>query len=55
MFKSWLGLLNFFVLQWLLFRLQETVDVDDGKHLSWDVIGPIVPLTGWWSSYVRVW
>ena len=53
-FRSALGALNFLVLQWLFVRLQETVS-DDGAHERWDIIGLIVPLTGWWSRYVYVW
>ena len=53
-FRSKLGALNFLVLQWLFIRLQETVD-DDGKHERWDIIGLIVPLTGWWTRYLYVW
>ena len=50
--KSRLGLLNFFVLQWVCIRLQQTVDEHDGSHERWDIIGPIVPLTGWWQRYI---
>lgn len=56
-FRSKLGALNFLVLQWLFIRLQETVDVVDGRevHLAWNIIGPIVPLSGWWNRYIYVW
>jgi hypothetical protein len=50
-FRTWLGLLNFLVLQWFFIRLQETVDEKTEAHERWDIIGPIVPLTGWWNRY----
>ena len=53
-FRSWLGALNFLVLQWLFIRLQETVD-DNGAHEKWNVIGFIVPVTGWWNRYWYIW
>lgn len=47
---SWVGWLNFLVLQWLCVRLQGEVDLDDGAT-KWAFIGPVLPLTGWWSRY----
>lgn len=55
MLRSWLGWLNFFLLQWFFLRLQEVLE-DDGKtHVRWQVVTGIVPLTGWWSNYVYLW
>lgn len=53
-FRSKLGALNFLVLQWLFIRLQETVD-DNDAHVRWDIIGFIVPMTGWWTNYTYLW
>jgi hypothetical protein len=47
---SWLGILNMAILQWLFIRLQATVE--NGQIVKFKVIGPVVPLTGWWSPYV---
>ncbi len=54
-FRSWLGTLNFLVLQWLFLRLQEVGDIVDGKwvHERWELRRWVVPLTGWWSSYIE--
>ena len=49
--RSWFGYLNFFVLQFAGVRLQRTVD-KHGQHIAWNLIGPIVPMTGWWQDYV---
>ena len=50
---TWLGYLNFGVLQWLFIRLERTVDCNDhSKHIAWGIIGPIIPLTGWWNRYI---
>lgn len=50
---SWLGVLNFGVFQWFFVRLQGVVDTETNlMRLGW--IGPIVPLTGWWTPYIRV-
>ena len=51
MFKSKLGLLNFIILQWLFVRLCVTVD-EDGSNPEYSILKWVVPLTGWWSSYV---
>lgn len=54
-FRSWLGALNFLVLQWLFVRLVETVDEETGAHEKWELIGFVVPMTGWWTSYIKFW
>lgn len=56
---SWLGTLNFVVLQWLFVRLGESRETSyrgDGeligtRRTGWVWIRGVVPLTGWWSSY----
>jgi len=56
-FRSKLGTFNFLILQWFCVRLQETVNLVDGHevHEKWNVIGFIVPLTGWWGRYRYIW
>ena len=49
---SWLGLLNMILLQWTLWRLQLTIDKQTGVVSRWAMVGPILPLSGWWSGYV---
>ena len=52
--KSWLGLLNFFVLQWFFVRLMEVGHTKDDVwvHEKWRILWAPVPLTGWWWRYV---
>jgi hypothetical protein len=55
MFRSRLGWLNFFVLQWFFVRLQEVGDRDaegNWKHLRWEFLWAPLPLTGWWGDYI---
>jgi hypothetical protein len=49
---SWIGLLNLVLLQWLFVRVQATVDTTSGEITKFKIIGPIVPMTGWWSKYI---
>lgn len=52
----WLLLLNFVFLQWLTLRLAKTVERSSPDVvLRWTVMSGIVPLTGWWGHYVRLW
>lgn len=48
---SWLGYLNFLVLQWFFVRLARIQDVETGKTVGYKFLKRIVPLTGWWSEY----
>jgi hypothetical protein len=48
---TWVGWLNFVLIQWSCFRLARIVDTDDGHHIGWTWIGPVMPLTGWWNKY----
>lgn len=50
---TWVGWLNFLVLQWLCFRLGRERDTV-GRHLRWMTVRWVLPLTGWWSHYVFV-
>jgi len=50
---SWLGCLNFIVLQWFFVRLAKVVD-DDGRTVRFTWLRKVVPLTGWWSDYSYV-
>lgn len=48
---SWLGLLNFLLLQWFFVRLARVVDKRTGRTAGWRVLRWPWPLTGWWSPY----
>jgi hypothetical protein len=48
---SWLKALNFFVLQWFFFRLARMID-EEGRTIRYLILGPVLPLTGWWSCYI---
>ena len=50
--KTLWGWSNFLLFQWFFVRLQRTCDVETGRIISLDWIGPVVPLTGWWSDYI---
>lgn len=57
--RSPLGIVNFFLFQFLFMRVQQEVtfwdDAPGGPQLvyrGYSLIGPVVPLTGWWSDYV---
>lgn len=56
---SWLGILNFFVLQWLFFRLEGiTLPLEFDKNrkvifrMKLGLLFIVLPLTGWWSDYI---
>ena len=51
---SWLGWLNFIVLQWFFVRLARIVDVESKKTIGWKLDKRIIPLTGWWNNYIRI-
>jgi len=48
---SWLGLLNFIILQWFHIRLAKEVDCDTGIVLRYRILKWIIPLSGWWNDY----
>lgn len=45
--KTWLGLLNFFVLQWFWIRLAKSVNRETGKIEYWTIMYGVYPTTGW--------
>jgi hypothetical protein len=50
-YLTWLGLLNFLVLQWFFIRLGRIIDIDSGNTIGWTLIRWPLPLTGWWSDF----
>lgn len=48
---TWMGWLNFGVLQWLCVRLQGSFDDETRVIEAWQIRFAL-PLTGWWSDYV---
>lgn len=51
---SWLGYLNFLILQWFFIRLAKVVDTKTQKTIRYTWLIGIVPLTGWWNKYKYV-
>jgi hypothetical protein len=49
---SWLGWLNQLIIQWFFIRLQATLDDSRTNIEGLQIIGFILPLTGWWSDYI---
>ncbi len=47
-----LGLINIILIQWLFFRIAKEWDTDNGKTLSYGILFPVIPLTGWKSKYI---
>jgi hypothetical protein len=47
---TWLRCVNFFILQWFGVRLARAMC--DDKFLYYVLIGPVAPMSGWWSDYV---
>lgn len=47
---TWLGMLNFVVLQWFFLRLAR-VREPAGAVVGYTWLVGVVPLTGWWSDY----
>lgn len=47
--RTWVGWLNFLVLQWLFIRLAR---VTHSAGTDWAVLRWVVPLTGWFSDYI---
>jgi hypothetical protein len=49
---GWYGWLNFLVLQWFFVRL---IKCQSSARGTWyEVTGFMLPLTGWWGSYVWI-
>ncbi len=58
---SWLGLLNFIILQWFFIRLAKIKWINDSYDMKYRKDGKnyrllkwIVPLTGWRSNFVYI-
>lgn len=51
---SWLGWLNYLVLQWFFVRLAKMVDEDSGEVVGYRWLTGIVPLTGWGGPYMYI-
>lgn len=50
-FRTAVGTLNFLLLQWFGVRVARVICADTGRLLGFRILGPIVPLTGWWGPY----
>lgn len=49
--KTWVGWLNFLLIQWFFIRIQGEVNTDY-TQTKWSILHWVVPLSGWWSDYV---
>lgn len=49
--KTWLGRLNYLILQWFFVRLARIEDAETGAYWGWTLIWGAVPLTGWRTPY----
>jgi len=52
---SLMGLLNMFVIQWFCMRIEARLSPRAGDaygDISFGLIGPLLPLSGWWGRYV---
>ena len=47
---TWLGKLNYLVLQWFWVRLAKAYD--DGEDVGWKLLIGVVPMTGWGGGYI---
>ena len=47
---TWVGYLNFALLQWVGLRLYRQVEAD-GRVSGFGLLGLVLPLTGWWNNY----
>ena len=48
---TWVGWLNFLLVQWLCVRIAGRID-HSGKFAGWGLRGPVLPLSGWWGDYL---
>lgn len=44
---SWLGILNYYFLQWTCFRLGRTVNTESGKTVGWGFVYFVKPMSGY--------
>lgn len=50
---SIIGLFNLFCMQWFFIRIEANVnEIDDS--ISIGIMGFVLPMTGWWSPYIRL-
>ncbi len=47
---TWVGWLNFLLLQWLGIRLARLRE--DGRTAGFGLLAPVLPLSGWWSEFI---
>ena len=47
---SWLGRLNYYLLQWMYIRMYKTVELD-GSISEWGIMYWVKPMSGWSSKY----
>lgn len=51
-FRSWLGYLNFFLLQWFFIRVARSIENEfSNKTVGFGIMVGIVPMTGWTNDY----
>ncbi len=52
-FISVLQVLNFCIVQWLGVRVfvQYSIEDEKKKYVGIGILGPVLPLTGWWNWY----
>ncbi len=48
---SWLGVVNFLIIQWFFVRLEGVSDSKESTEMELGIRGWIMPLTGWWNKY----
>lgn len=46
--------INFLLLQWFFIRLARIVDIKTNKIIGYNILGIVLPLTGWWSRYIWI-
>jgi len=44
---TWLGILNYYILQWFFIRLAKVVDTKTGKIEKWFILKWVFPFSGW--------
>jgi len=49
---TWVGWLNFLLLQWVGLRLCGVFDGGSAAWVGWSYYWPVLPLSGWWTDYV---
>jgi hypothetical protein len=51
---SWVGWLNMILIQWFFIRIAYHIDEEGGRKYDFFIIGLVIPLTGWWSDYIKL-